>query len=523
MPDPKPVDNSFTVVNKASSFTGGTIISRILGYIRDMLIAKYFGASMAADAFFVAYKIPNLLRRLLGEGSLSTSFIPVYTEYLTKKSDREARKLVKTVFGTFGILFILLTVTGIIFAPQIVSVIAPGFANNPDKLQLTVLLTRIMFPFLMAIGLGAIALGILNSWRMFFIPAVAPSMLSISEIVFILFLTPYIEPPVSALGIGVVVGGFAQFIVQAWPIIKKHSIFPIVNLKHPGLRKIARLMLPAVLGLAVFQVNSIVDTVCATLLQPGSVTHLYYGNRLMQLPLALFGTALATVTLPMMSENAARKQIQKLKNTFSFSLRAISFLVLPSAVGYIMFGSPIIKLLFERGEFTAFDTSATAWVLAFYSLGLIFYAGVKVGVSAFHSQQDTKTPVVIAAISMLVNAILNISVVVISPVRDFFGAGGLALSTSISSGINFLLLVFIFRKRNGLIGGKIITKSVLKHIFCSVILGIFLYYISSITREWNVFIRVPGVIIAGVVIYTVISYLIKVPELNQVKKNIAGK
>ncbi|MGM0441070.1 MAG: murein biosynthesis integral membrane protein MurJ [Elusimicrobiota bacterium] len=517
MAEKKIIDSGTTVVNKASSFSGGTMISRILGYIRDMLIAKFFGASMAADAFFVAYKIPNLLRRLLGEGSLSTSFIPVYTEYLTNRSKKEAQKLVKVVFGAFGILFIILTIAGIIFAPQIVSFMAPGFADSPDKLQLTVLLTRIMFPFLMAIGLGAITLGILNSWRIFFIPAVAPSMLSISEILFMLLLTPLLEPPIAALAWGVVVGGFAQFLVQAIPIMKKHSIFPIIDLKHPGLRRIGRLMLPAIIGLAVFQINTVVDTICATLLQPGSVTHLYYGNRLMQLPLALFGTAVATVTLPMMSENAAKKQIQKLKNTFSFSLRAISFLILPAAVGYIIFGGPIIKLLFERGEFMASDTSATAWVLSFYSFGLIFYAGVKVGVSAFHSQQDTKTPVIIAAAAMLVNAGLNILVVLVEPIRSFFGAGGLALSTAIASALNFTLLILIFRKRNGLIGGRKVTKSVIKHIGASIFLGITIYYIAGFTEGWNIFIRVPGVIITGVGVYLMASHLFRAPELKQVK------
>lgn len=507
------------LLHKASSVSAATLISRILGYIRDMLIANFFGATMAADAFFVAYRIPNLFRRLLGEGALSTSFIPVYTEYLTTKTKQESQRLVNVTFGAFGVLFIILTLTGILFAPQIVSLIAFGFTNDPEKFQLTVLLTRIMFPFLMAIGLGAITLGILNSWRMFFIPAVAPAMLSIFEILFILLISPLLGLPIMGLAIGVVVGGFAQLGFQLVPIIKRFKgLVPQIDLKHTGIRKIGRLMLPAVVGLSILQINSFVDTICATLLSPGSVTHLYYGNRLMQLPLALFGTAVATVTLPMMSENAAKNQIQNLKDTFSFSLRAISFLITPAAVALIVFGTPIIKLLFERGEFLPKDTRSTAWVLAFYSLGLIFYAGVKVAVSAFHSLQDTKTPVIIASIAMLINVGLNIIVVRVEVIRNIFSSGGLAFATAIASGINFLLLMIIFRKKIGLIGGKGITVSVIKHVAASLILGLFLYYAGIYSIRWSVYLKVPIIMLSGTGIYILAAHILSIPELKTIKK-----
>ncbi|MDA3792321.1 MAG: murein biosynthesis integral membrane protein MurJ [Elusimicrobia bacterium] len=518
MPD-KLTENRATVVSKASSVSGATMISRIFGFVRDMVIANFFGATMAADAFFVAYKIPNLLRRLLGEGALSTSFIPVYTEYLTHKGEDEAKKLVQVTFGAFTILFVILTVLGIIFAPQIVSVIAFGFTDNPDKFRLTVLLTRIMFPFLMAIGLGAITLGILNSWRVFFIPAVAPSMLSISEILFIFAVTPFLDIPISGLAYGVLVGGFAQFIFQLVPILKKYGFsLPSINLKHPGLRKIGRLMLPAIIGLSIMQINSFVDTICATLLKSGSVTHLYYGNRLMQLPLALFGTAVATVTLPMMSENAAKKEYGHLKDTFSFSLRAISFLILPAAVGFILFGGPIIQMLFQRGEFLAKDTASTAWVLLFYSTGLIFYAGVKVAVSAFHSLQDTKTPVIVASAAMLINVGLNLTVVFVDKVQLIFSSGGLAFATAIASAINFFLLIIIFRKRMGLIGGKIVTHSVVKHLTASTVMGVALYRLAGISSGWTIYLRVPAVIIASGIIYILSSMVLRVPELDRLKE-----
>lgn len=507
-----------TVVNKASSVSFATLISRILGYIRDMLIANFFGATMAADAFFVAYRIPNLLRRLLGEGSLSTSFIPVYTEYLTKRDRHEAQRLIRVTLGAFSILFILITLAGIIFAPQIVSLIAWGFTENPEKFKLTVYLTRIMFPFLMAIGLGAILLGILNSWRMFFIPAIAPTMLSISEILFVLFICPILRLPITGLAIGVLIGGFLQLLFQFMPVIKKSkNIFPIIDLKHPGLKKVGKLMLPAVIGLSIMQINVFIDTICATLLNPGSVTHLYYANRLVQLPLALFGTAIATVTLPMMSENAAKNQIKKLKDTLSFSLKTISFFIMPATVGLIIFGKPIIALLFQRGAFLAKDTNSTAWILSFYAIGLLFYAGVKIAASAFYSLQDTKTPVIIASVAMVINVALNITVVSVESLKIALGAGGLALATAIASAFNFITLIVVFRKRNGLMGGRIITSSIIRHIAASLIMGIGIYHIMTYTHNWSVFLQAPIVIFVAAIVYTVLGYLLSTTEIRQIR------
>ena len=506
------------IAKNASQVSFATLISRILGYVRDMLIASFFGATMAADAFFVAYRIPNLLRKLLGEGSLSTSFIPVYTEYITTRERGESAALIRSTFGVFGLIFIALTVPGIIFAPQIVALIAPGFLAEPEKFSLTVSLTRIMFPFLTAIGLGAITLGILNSWKKFFIPAIAPSMLSLFEIGFILFLAGYVDPPVKALAYGVVAGGFAQFAVQIRPIVRRTGrITPLLDFSHPGIRRIGGLMLPAIVGLSIMQINSFVDTICATLLGPGSVTHLYYGNRLMQFPLALFGTAVATVMLPLMSGHAARKDIKSLKDSLSVSLRSVSFLIMPASVGFILFGSPIIQLLFERGMFESSDTRSTYSVLALYSTGLIFYAGVKIFVSAFHSLQDTRTPVRIASLAMAVNVVLNIIVVTVEPVRELLSAGGLAAATASAAAVNFILLGAVFRKRHGLIGGKAVYSSMTKHLAASAVLGLFIYYGDIYTRFWSVYLRTPLIIAAGAAVYLAASKVLGSPELGQVR------
>ncbi|MFH1416080.1 MAG: murein biosynthesis integral membrane protein MurJ [Elusimicrobiota bacterium] len=508
-----------TVVSKATSVSIATLVSRTLGYTRDMLIANYFGATMVADAFFVAYRIPNLLRRLLGEGSLSTSFIPVYTQYLTRKDEKESIRLIKVVFGAFSLLFIVLVVLGIIFAPLIVSLIAPGFRGDPEKFRMTVYLTRIMFPFLMAIGLGAITLGILNSWRMFVVPAIAPVMLSISEILVILFICPFMRLPISGLAVGVLIGGFAQLGFQLIPVLKRtRNLLPVFDFKHPGLKQVGRLMLPAVLGISVMQINSFVDTICATLLETGSVTHLYYGNRLVQLPLALFGTAVATVALPMMSEDAARNKMDNMKDTFSFSIKTVSFLVMPAMVGLILLGNPLIRVLFERGRFITADTKATALILSCYAMGLFFFAGVKIVTSAFYSLQNTRTPVIIASLAMLLNVILNVVVISVDMIRFSLGASGLALATSVSSAFNYLVLTAVFRKKYGPEEAtRGLTGSIARHVLAAVIMGIAIFRLMSMTGSLSRYVVLPLMIITGGLIYIMISYALAVPELKQVR------
>jgi putative peptidoglycan lipid II flippase len=343
-------------------------------------------------------------------------------------------------------------------------------------------------------------------------------MLNITEILFILLMRPFLSLPITGLAIGVVVGGLAQMLFQLVPIAKRIKNFiPIFDFSHPGLRRIITLMLPAVLGISIMQISSFVDTICATLLKSGSVSHLYYGNRLVQLPLALFGTAVATVTLPMMSKNAALNEVQKLKDMLAFGLRTISFLIIPCTVGLIVLGKPIIAMLFQRGKFMAADTSATAWILSFYALGLIFYAGVKIAASAFYSLQDTKTPVIISSISMLINVALNIVVVTVPSVRAYFGAGGLALATAIASAVNFALLIVIFRKRNGIIGGKGVIIAVSKHILAAGLMGISIYYLAEYTAAWSVFVSVPVLIAIAAIIYALASLLLSTPELKQTK------
>ncbi|MFB0526334.1 MAG: murein biosynthesis integral membrane protein MurJ [bacterium] len=535
------------ITRSVAGVSVSTLASRILGYLRDMLIANFFGAGLVADAFFVAYRIPNLLRRLLGEGALSASFIPVFTEYLTTKPKEEAQRLARISGLLLLTVLSILTVLGIIFSPIIVRVTAPGFIRDPEKLALTITLTRILFPFMIAIGMAALALGVLNSLHRFIIPALAPSLLSISEILFILFICPLMERPIIGLVLGVLVGGFAQFFFQLPALARRGFVVPagkishnpwlklmdypqnllknsivlgkkwVSILNHPGVKRIGLLMLPATLGLSVSQINTFVDTICASLLREGSVTALYYANRLMQLPLALFGTAIATVALPMMSRSAAATNIEELKDTLSLALRMILFTIVPASLGLIILGSPIISLLFERGRFTAQATQATSWALLFYSTGIVAYAGVKVVASAFYSMQDTRTPVRIASIAMVANIVLNLILMRILDV------GGLAFATAIASFINLSMLLLYLRKRIGRLGGKRVLLSLTKILFASSAMGIACVYFSRLLGQINKLTQVAGTILICIIIYVLMTHLLRCDEIKYVWKIITRK
>lgn len=535
------------ITRSVAGVSASTLASRILGYLRDMLIANFFGAGFVADAFFVAYRIPNLLRQLLGEGALSASFIPVFTEYLTTKPKEEAQRLARISGLLLLILLSILTILGIIFSPIIVRLIAPGFIRNPEKLSLTITLTRILFPFMIAIGLAALSLGILNSLHRFIIPALAPCLLSISEIFFILFICPLMERPIIGLALGVAAGGFAQFFFQLPSIVKEGFVIPAgrsysnlylkpisyaknllknwdvlwkrwtSTLNHPGVKRIGLLMLPAALGLSVTQVNIFVDTICASILREGSVTALYYANRIMQLPLALFGTAIATVALPMMSKSVAATNMQELKDTLSLALRMILFTIVPASLGLIILGKPIISLLFERGRFTSQATQATSWALLFYSTGIVAYAGVKVVASAFYSMQDTRTPVRIASIAMVANIVLNLILMRILDV------GGLALATAIASFMNLLMLLFYLRKRIGRLGGKRVLLSLAKILLACSAMAIACIYFSRLLGQINKLIQVAGTILICVTIYILVTHLLRCEEIKYVWKIITRK
>lgn len=497
------------LIKSASEAGLGTLISRILGFIRDMAIAARFGAGARADAFYVAFRIPNMLRNLLGEGTFGTSFIPVFSEYLVKE-EKEAWELASITFSILLVLLSCLTLIGIAIAPFVVRIIAPGFISNPEKFALTISLTRLMYPFFLFIVLAAFATALLNSLRSFFIPALAPSMLSVGELFSVFVIVPFMGGSVKGLAIGVLLGGAGQLLAQVPQVLKfwpRATGYFKLTFSHPGVNRIWKLMLPATIGVGIYQINIFVDTLCASYLVQGTPTALYYANRLVQLPLAIFGTSVATASLPQMSEYAAKKDMEGLLKVFCSGFRSIFFLLMPSAVGFVLLGRPIIEVLFQRGEFGKFATSLTYSALLFYSFGLISYAGVKVVASAFYSLQDMKTPVVVSTIAILLNTELNLILM------RYLEIGGLALATSISSTVNMSLLLLLLKRRLGRLEGKKILEALWLMCFISTIIGIVCMFVARL--KINSYFKIATGIPLSILILFIFSSVFKMEESRQ--------
>ena len=495
-----------------------TFASRILGLVREAVIAFLFGAGMSADAFFVAFRIPNMLRRLLAEGSLSASFIPVFTEYHHKRGQRQAWELASTMICIVSVILVLVTILGVVAAPLIVKLVAPGFKAIENKQQLTTLLTRIIFPYIFCIGLAALFMGILNSLHHFFAPALSPALLNISIISSALYFAPRFKEPVIALALGVLLGGVVQLLFQL-PFLKQKGMkFNVnFNLKHPGVRRIGRLMLPAMIGLAVYEINGLVDTLLASFLPPGSVSYLNYGNRLVQFPLGLFGIALGTAILPTLSRQAVEGDLNRLKDTFSMGLRLVLFVSMPAMIGLMILGEPIIQLLFQRGEFGYSATVGSAQALFYYAVGLCAYAGVKVTVPVFYALQDTKTPVKISIIAMTVNIFLNL--ILMGPLKH----GGLALATALSSMLNMGWLLITLRKRLGNLGGRMVLASFVRIALASALMGLLcwlvIHYSSFMHQsQWVKVGLLGGCIAGGAVVFLSFSHWLGSQELLLLKQ-----
>ncbi|MBI2460356.1 MAG: murein biosynthesis integral membrane protein MurJ [Candidatus Rokubacteria bacterium] len=434
------------VVRAAGVVSLATLASRVLGFARDMVVAQAFGAGPITDAFFVAFRIPNLLRRLLAEGALSTAFIPVFTDYLTTRSRGEFLRMLRAVAGGMLLLLAAVTLLGTLLAPWIVRVMAPGFFAVPATGELAVRLTRLMFPYLFFVGLAALAMGILNAHRHFLAPALAPVMLNLAMIGAVLGLVPLFEEPIVGLAVGVLVGGLGQLVLQLPWLRRRGALFvPALAPGHPALRRIGLLMVPTVFGLAVTQLNIFVDTVIASVLGAGRVSWLYYADRVVEFPLGVFGIAIATAALPTMAEQAARRDPTALRRTLAFALRLGGFITLPATVGLLVLREPIVRVLFQRGEFTAQDTAATAWALGFYALGLSAFAGVKIGAQVFYALGDTRTPVKVGIAAMVLNSLLAVGLALFSPLAH----GGLALASSGSATFHAGMLLWLLSRRLG--------------------------------------------------------------------------
>jgi putative peptidoglycan lipid II flippase len=502
------------ITRAATTIGTGTLLSRILGFFRDMVIANFFGTGMVADAFFVAFRIPNLWRRLVGEGSLTISFIPVYTEYLTQRSEEETRKVTHAAFTLAGVILLILTVLGIIFSPLLIKIVAPGFIQIPEKFELTVRLNKIIFPYLFFMGLFALCMGILNSYRHFFAPAVAPIFLNISIIVSVFLFYHTFKVPVMTLALGVLAGGVIQFLFQIPFLWKRGITFRFsFNFRNPAIRRIGHLMVPGLIGTGLYQMNTFIDMIFASFLPSGSVSYLFFADRLIEFPLGIFAIAIGMASLPSFSGLASQGKMEELKKTLSFAFRLVSFISVPAMVGLIALKTPIVNLLFQRGLFDYSATEKTAFALLFYSVGLWAIAGSRIIAPAFYSLQDTWTPMKIALICLAANVILR--AVLIFP----FMHGGLALATSLSSTLNLILL---FRKLGPKLGGIAIRKniqSLLRIFLCSLPMGLAAYLICSI-GHWSttgnvgekILILSSGMVI-GIGIYLACSYWVKNEEM----------
>jgi putative peptidoglycan lipid II flippase len=436
-------DDNHTVVKAAGLIGVATFSSRLLGFLRDMVLARLFGATPAADAFFVAYRVPNLLRELFAEGSMSSAFVPVFTEYHTLRAKQDAWELVSAVFTTLLTILTLVTLVGILASPAIVWLLAPGFHEDPARLAMTTLLTRIMFPYLLFISLAALAMGVLNSVRAFAAPALSPVLFNLCIIGFALLVSPRLSEPILGVAVGVVVGGASQFVMQVPGLRRRGLLFGWrFEPGHEGVRRIGALLVPSLLGMSVTQVNITVSTILASFFA-GAPTYLFYGMRLIQFPLGIFGVALATAILPTLSAQAARGSWEELRVTLAFGLRMILFIILPAMLGLILLREPIVHLFFEHGTFTAADTAATATALLCYAVGLWAFAGVRIIVSAFYSMQDTRTPAIAAMAAVTVNLLL--SLLLMEPLRH----AGLALATALAAMLNGGLLVAVLHRRLG--------------------------------------------------------------------------
>lgn len=489
-----------SLAKSAGIIGSGILLSRILGFVRDIVIASVFGTKVAAQAFVVAFRIPNLLRDLVGEGAANAAFVPVLSEYAAKRTRKEFWELAGIILNAMIVVLAVISILGIVFAPLIVRVIAPGFIKEADKLQLTVRLTQFMFPYIFLIGLTAYTTGILNSLKHFTAPSFGQPLWNIALILSALYLCPNMQIPVMGLAIGVLVGGVLQLSVQVPPLLNRGMALPRLNrFKHPASTEIGKLLLPRVLGTSIYQVNVFVDTMLASLssiVGEGAVAALYYSNRLWQLPLAIFGTAWAQAMLPTLSEHAVEEDIKKFKDTLSFSLRSVFFITIPAAIGLLILSTPIVRALFERGSFDRYSTEITSYALFYYSLGLFAYAGVKILVSAFYSLKDTLTPVKVALVALVLNIILNLTLM--WPLK----VGGLALATSISSTVNFFLLFYLLRKKIGPMGGLGILKSVGRILLAGIGMGVILVWVNS------VLILAPIPQVAVVILLGIISFFV---------------
>ncbi|MXR35647.1 murein biosynthesis integral membrane protein MurJ [Craterilacuibacter sinensis] len=431
--------NLLKALATVSSFT---LVSRILGFVRDAIIARVFGAGFATDAFFVAFKLPNLLRRIFAEGAFSQAFVPVLAEYRRNKTEEETRAFLADISGLLGLVLVAVTALGMLIAPWIIWASAPGFAGSPEKFALTVDLLRITFPYILFISLSSLAGSVLNTWRQFSVPAFTPTLLNVSFIACSLLLAPYFDPPVLVLAWAVFIGGIAQLAYQL-PYLKKIGmlVWPRLNLKDAAVWRVIKLMGPAIFGVSIAQISLVINTIFASFLISGSVSWMYYADRLMEFPTGILGVALGTILLPSLSRHAAEKSPEEYSKLLDWGIRLSLLLALPASIGLAVMSKPLIATLFMYGKFSAHDALMTQQALIAYSIGLTGLILIKVLAPGFYARQDIKTPVKVGIFTLGMTQLMNLAF--IWELRH----AGLALAIGLAALINALTLLILLIRR----------------------------------------------------------------------------
>ena len=515
----KASDDTGKIAKSAGAVSGAVMCSRILGLIREQVFATFFGAGFAYDSFVVAFRIPNLLRDLFGEGALSAAFVTVFSDYDTNKGTAATWKLASNVLVFISILLSLLTLVGIYFSHGILSVLAPDFALIANKMELTQKLTVIMFPFLIFISLSAVVMGILNTKGRFFVPAMASSFFNLGSIVggvtLALIAPRFGQPPIVGMAIGTLIGGLLQFLMQLPTLLKTGFSFrPHLDLRDPGLKRILLLMVPAIIGLSATQINIFVNTNFAASCAQGSVSWLNYAFRLVQFPIGVFGVALSIATLPVIARYAAVKNMNKLKESYVSSLTMVFCLTIPATVGLILLAEPIIRLIFQHGAFTPYDTTKTAEALSFYALGLFAYAAVKIMVPVFYALNHTRYPVIGSFLTVGANIIIILLTI------DHFQHKAIALSTSCTMFFNFLFLSIILHQKLAGYSLKYLLTGLTKVLFAATTMGVYLIGLQNDMAAWirqgfmQELTALLFLIISGAALYGGLLYLLQLKELT---------
>lgn len=509
---------------RAAGVVGGaTLLSRVLGFVRDMVIAGFFGAGFATDVFFVAFRIPNLLRRLFGEGALSMALIPVLTETLGRGGRQDMLRLARSALHTAAAVLVVLTVLGVIAAPGLVRVLAPGFAASPEKMDLAVGLTRIMMPYVLCIGLVSVAMGILNTLGHFAAPALAPALLNLAMIGAVLSTVSWMETPVRGLAYGVAAGGLFQLALQL-PFLARAGVrlWSVPAPVHPGIIRVCRLMGPVAFGAAVYQVNLLVGSLLASLLPQGSISYLYYADRLVQFPLGVFAVALATAVMPTLSRQSTAADLSGLRETFSRVMGLVLFVSVPAMVGLMVIGDALVGLLFQRGVFDPASARLTASALVYYSTGLWAAAAVRIVLATCYALEETRAPVLAGTAAVGCNLIMGW--VLMGPL----GFQGLALAAAVASMVNLLLLGRVLNARLGGLNWPVMARSAIKIVACAAVMG-------GGVRFLMVQMATPGVqsfahrliavsvsVAAGVGLFGGLAWWVRCPELTMVRRLLTG-